>query len=286
MNGLFLERSTDAHVQLRKAMLCGDAIHPGPATVLLPGVHSANQLTHADCALWDRLHECGLLVLQLDGPLSDEEFIEFGSRLGFPLPETDPTVKPHVSAEVLLNLVSVHAHTTTVALQPFATNFLSLHTEGSGRPIGQQPRYLVLMCLEPGLETAAQTVLVPTETVETRLSPDAIATLSLTRYNNTGGSPSIVRDCDGRRIFSFRDFLSQPLEWLHCGPDVHSKAINDTICELLAAMYSAEDVQGIHWRRGLLVILDNTFYFHGRTAATSNPGSESRRHLKRLRILK
>ena len=49
---------------------------------------------------------------------------------------------------------------------PFTPGPLTLHTEGSRRPAEQQPRYIVLMCLDPGAAgDSSQTILTPIEQV-------------------------------------------------------------------------------------------------------------------------
>ncbi|WP_437913608.1 TauD/TfdA family dioxygenase [Sorangium sp. So ce302] len=231
------------------------------------------------------LGERGLVAVQLDEPLSNDRFTTLGSLLGTASPETDPAVLPYVERGVILNLVAEHGRTEDVSLQPFATNPLTLHSEGSGRRAEEQPRYIVLMCRDPGDEgTAAQTVLVPMAAVAEGLSPDALATLEQTRYRRSPDGPWIARRVDGRWVFSFRDFLSQPLEWTHAGHAPSADAINGALRDLLASMYAPGAAIRVHWTRGKLVIIDNTFFFHGRTAGRS-AGSSRRRHLQRLRIL-
>jgi len=283
MNGSFLERPTDRHVGLRRALL--DSGVPLPA----PGLNTANVRT-ADFPdrvfqhVFPPLRKLGLSVVRLDEPLSDEQFIILASHLGNPIPELAPAVQPYVTREVILNLVSEHGHTVDPSLQPFATSFLTLHTEGSGRPIQEQPRYIVLMCCDPGdSAVAAQTVLVPMDSVDRRLNAGQIALLAQTRYSQSENSPWLVRDFCGRRVFSFRDFYEEPLNWAFAGCVQDAQAINDAILSLLAAMYSADDASGVQWVRGLLVVIDNTFFFHGRTAGRAET-STRHRHLKRLRI--
>jgi len=236
-------------------------------------------------ALAGELRDRGLAVVQLDEPLSSERFAALGSLLGTPMPERDPAVLPHVEREVVLNLVSEHGHITDVALQPFATTFLTLHTESSARRPEDQPRYIVLMCCEPGdAATEAQTVLVPMAAVERRLTEDEIGVLSRTRYRISGDPPAIVRGVGGRRVFSFRDYLPNPLEWTYAGDDHGEQGVNDAVRGLLASMYAANTASGLLWARGTLVVIDNTFYFHGRSAGAP-AASAQHRHLKRLRIV-
>ncbi|MGH8931684.1 MAG: TauD/TfdA family dioxygenase [Egibacteraceae bacterium] len=226
-----------------------------------------------------------MAIAELDEPLSDDAFIEFGSRLGHAMPERDPAVLPYVDQDVLLNLFTEHGRTRCVSLQPFATNFLSLHTEGSGRRAEQQPRYIVLMCCDPGDDaTAAQTVLVPMAAVERSLPSGDIELLSQTRYRSCVHGPFIVRQLEDRAVFSFRDFMSDTLEWVHAGDEEDPEVVRTAIVRLLGTMYEVTAASGVYWRRGMLVVIDNTFFFHGKTAGPVAAPSR-RRHLKRLRIV-
>jgi len=284
MNGTFVEQFADKHVRLRRDLLDSGIVLPPPP----PDAIEAQAIDFPDVVgenLLGELHELGMVIVQLDEPLPNDRFTALGSLLGSAMPETDPIVRSQVERDVILNLVSQHGHTPDIGLQPFATNFLTPHTESSSRRAEEQPRYIILMCCEPGDDaTAAQTVVVPMAAVERQLTSSEIAVLSQTRYRNNHHGPSIVRSLDGHRVFSFRDFLSQPLEWTYFGDDRSVDSINSTIRDLLASMYAPGAATGIHWTRGMLVIIDNTFFFHGRIAGAAAT-SIRRRHLKRLRIL-
>jgi TfdA family taurine catabolism dioxygenase TauD len=284
IDGTFAEQSTDVHVGLRWNLLESGIVLPPPH----PDVISARAVDFPYAAgdrLLSQLREFGLAAVQLDEPLSNDRFMVFGSLLGTAMPETDPSVKPYVESNVILNVVSEYDHTSDVSLQPFAANFLTLHTESSGRRAEEQPRYIVLMCCDPGDDaTEAQTVLVPMTAVERRLTSGKIAILSQTRYRNSHRGPSIVRTLDGRFVFSFRDFISQTLEWRYAGDDRNADAINIAIRALLASMYAPDTAAGVNWTRGMLIIIDNTFFFHGRAAGPVATATR-RRHLKRLRIV-
>ncbi|HEU0298652.1 MAG TPA: TauD/TfdA family dioxygenase [Longimicrobium sp.] len=283
VEGTYLEQATDPHVPLRGEMLASGTVLPPPAARAVHARAAGFPDGVADALLND-LRASGLGVLQVDEPLSNDRFAALGLLLGTAMPETDPAVQPHVEDGTILNLVTAHGHTQDVSLQPFATNFLTLHTESSARPADEQPRYIVLMCLEAGDNaTAAQTVLVPTAAVQRRLPEGDLALLSRTRYRRSHRGPTIVRGVDGRRVFSFRDFMAQPLEWTHEG-DAGEEEVNGAVRRLLAAMYAAGGATGVHWSPGMLVVIDNTFFFHGKTAGAAVV-SRQRRHLKRLRIL-
>ncbi|WP_149563346.1 TauD/TfdA family dioxygenase [Streptomyces cacaoi] len=283
-HGTFATGPADAHVALRERLL-GNGTPlteltgrpaPGPAA-------GPSEALHAEVSeqLWSR----GLAAIQLDEPLSDDRFTALGDFLGSAMPERDPAVAPYVQREVILNLRSEHGRTDDVSLQPFAANYLSLHTESSGAPLDRQPRYIVLMCLAPGAAAqGARTVLVPMREVAGQLSPRALEVLSRTRYRDRPGVPTIARRDGERWVFSFRDFLADELHWSHEGPDAGGPPVGDALRELLAAMYTPAHMRWVQWRRGLLVVIDNTYFFHGRTSSSATPEARLR-HLKRLRVV-
>ncbi|MEV5773395.1 TauD/TfdA family dioxygenase [Streptomyces antimycoticus] len=283
-HGAFLADAADPHVPLRERLL-GNGIPPADVTGRpRPDLASGPSDTlHEEVSeqLWSR----GLAAIQLDEPLPNDRFTALGAFLGTAMPERDPAVAPYVEEEVILNLRSEHARTDDVALQPFAGNYLSLHTESSGAPVERQPRYIVLMCLAPGdASQGARTVLVPMREVARRLAPETLAVLSRTRYRDRPGVPTIARQVGDRWVFSLRDFLADELQWSYEGPEEDAAAVGDALRELLAAMYAPEHAQGLQWRRGLLVVIDNTYFFHGRTSGSATPEARLR-HLKRLRVV-
>jgi alpha-ketoglutarate-dependent taurine dioxygenase len=282
MIGSFLERESDPHVASRRALIEEPNVLPAPDVPVVMA-RAANVLGPAVDALVASVAEHGLGVLQLDEPLSNSRFCELGTLFGNAMPETDPAVLPQVEGDVVLNLISAHGHTSDVSRQPFGTNALSLHTEGSGRATAEQPRYIILMCCNPGGDaTAAQTVLVPMATVHDRLPADVAQLLSRTRYRTTHDVPWLLRQEAGRPVFSFRDFQQQTLEWELDGM-ADPEAVSDAIRQLLRAIYTRAGVSGVHWRRSAVVVLDNRYFFHGRVAGAVEPLGEPR-HLKRLRI--
>jgi len=212
LTGTFVETPSDIHVARRRLLLASDRAIEGAPQVCSSDVSSLPAQLRG--VLGEVLRASGALCVQLDEPLPPARFAELGRMLGTPLPETDPAVQRYVDDAIILNLLSEHRDTEDVSLQPFATNALTLHSESSGRPTAEQPRYIVLSCREPGLAAAsAQTVLVPMQRVEQQLGSDVLLTLSQTRYQSSRALPTIVRNCTGRSVFSFRDFLGQPLEW-------------------------------------------------------------------------
>jgi alpha-ketoglutarate-dependent taurine dioxygenase len=282
IEGEFVENSEDPHTVPRRRLLGGGAVLPPPAGIRVrPGTRGLAALTEQ---VGSDLRRTGLAVADLGEPLADEAFMALGARLGTLIPERDPVVLPYVDGDVLLNLLTTHGHTDAVSLQPFSTNSLSLHTEGSGHRVELQPRYIALLCCDPGASaTETQTLLVPMESVHRGLSTADLELLARTRYGHSTVGPFLVRAVGGRTVFSFRDFRGQPLKWVCTDDTVRPQEVNGAIRRLLAAMYQSDAASGIHWKRGLLVIIDNTFFFHGRVAGDMVAPTR-RRHLKRLRI--
>ncbi|MEU1401637.1 TauD/TfdA family dioxygenase [Streptomyces sp. NPDC005728] len=287
VQGAFVERDSDPHVALRSSLLDSGRRLPSPRETVPPvppGEVVADTVRQLDSD--------GLFLGALDTTPVDDDFIALGKTLGELIPETDPAVQDHVSQEVLLNLVSVHPETDDASLQPFATGALTLHSEGSGRPVAGQPRYIVLMCCDPGKPAVtadgrelvpAQTVLVPMAEVHEALTPAERDILRVTRYRTDQSVPTVLREVDGRPVFSFRDFGTAALHWVSDARGATESDVNDAFRALLAAMYAHEPARAVHWAHGTVAAIDNTYFFHGRTSgAAHQPGS--RRHLKRLRI--
>ncbi|MFI5819509.1 TauD/TfdA family dioxygenase [Streptomyces rishiriensis] len=224
----------------------------------------------------------GLGVVRLDDPLPNDSYLKLGSALGTPIDETAPAVQPYTEDGVVLNLRADAGITQDVSLQPFASNPLSLHSEGSGRSVANQPRYIVLMCVEPG-DNSASTVLVPMAEVAVGMSDEDLRLLRATRYADAPGVPPIVRSQGDHTVFSFRDFQQDTLRWVCEADGATQHAVNGALGRLLARMYEARGASGVLWSRGLLVVIDNTRFFHGRTAGLPRAAARTR-HLKRLRI--
>jgi alpha-ketoglutarate-dependent taurine dioxygenase len=282
MHGTYLENEKDLHVIRRKQLLHDAEPIRGGELERFQFEASCFQESLTDDVL-NTMLKSGLAILQLDELLTNEQFMALGAKLGSPMAETSPSVMPYVEDRVILNLRTEHNYTDNVNLEPFSENPISLHTESSGRRLEEQPRYIVLMCCVPGGGIGAQTVNVSMHCVEQHLEKDTIEILSRTSYRTGGHAPPLLRVESGRRIFCFRDFQTVPLNWQYGGRNVDSDAVNRSIGRLLAAMYAPECAVGIKWARAMIVIIDNTYYFHGRTMASVASGPQ--RHLKRLRII-
>ena len=281
IEGTFREQPADAHVSLRADLLERERPLRRPEYTATSGVRHTDGLLDATSRA--ALHHDGLLVLDLDEPLSNDAFIALGEQLGTLIPETDPAVEGRVDDGVVLNVVTTEEASADTAIQPFASNALTLHSEGSGRDAAAQPRFVVLMCCDPGEDGAVMsTVLVPMDAVARRLDSHTQAILRALRYRH-GTPPPILRTIDGRPVFSFRDFRADPLDWRFTGDLTAADSVSAAVRSLLASMYDPTTAAALTWRRGLMVVIDNRRFFHGRCAARG-VGTVHRRHLKRLRI--
>src|SRR5262249_36379162 len=129
--GVFIERVSDLHVARRAALLDGGGPLPGPRRVI--NARGKNALDQFRDVFKNELESTGLLVAQLDEPMSTPQFVTFGALMGTAIEEHDDAVQPYVEAGSVLNLVSDQGRTNNVLLQPFASRALTLHTESSGR---------------------------------------------------------------------------------------------------------------------------------------------------------
>ncbi len=244
----------------------------------------------------DVLKTFGAMRINLERTLTNQEFIRFGTLLGDLIPERAQAVRQYVEDEFVLNTKQELAETEDIDLQPFAENYITLHTEMSLSPILEQPRFIVLMCEQaPAPNTGGQTILASMGDVYERLLPVDKNILRHTHYQQGRGQdsspyetrlPAFLFSRNNRPVFSFRDFNNQPLEWYYDGEEQDSgtsQRVNESLYRLLMAMYDRRKVQGIHWKYGTLFVIDNTFFFHGKSYCRIRPGTPPR-WLKRLRI--
>lgn len=280
LEGSFVEASSNDHCRLRDRLLSVERALPEPEVSFSAGTAAFSGKVLED--LESGLAQHGLGVVRLSEPLGNDAFLELGSALGTAIPENAPAVRSYVEEGVVLNLRADAGITRDVSLQPFASNPLTLHSEGSGRSVADQPRYIVLMCVSPG-DNSASTVLVPMTEVAAGMSDEDLCLLGVTRYADAPGVPPIVRAQGGRTVFSFRDFQQDALRWVCAADGATQDAVNRAIGRLLVGMYEARGASGVVWSRGLLVVIDNTRFFHGRTAGLPRAAARTR-HLKRLRL--
>lgn len=280
LKGSFTENSSDDHCRLRAQLLSENSALAQPA-VGFPATAADFPGEILDGIDRD-LVRYGLGVVRLDEPLPNGLFRKLGSALGTVTPETAPDIQSYVEDGVVLNLRADAGITQDVSLQPFASNPLSLHSEGSGRAVADQPRYIVLMCVEPG-DNSASTVLVSMDEVAAGLDAEDLRLLRATRYADAPGVPPVVRSQGDHVVFAFRDFQQDTLRWVCEADGASPEAVNGALGRLLTRMYEARGASGVLWSRGLLVVIDNTRFFHGRTAGLPRAAARTR-HLKRLRI--
>lgn len=280
MNGEFRQRDTDPYQQRRQALLSGRrTLRHRSAGIRC----SVGEMAALGRTATTQLRARGLCLVDLERPLTDGELLDFGACLGRIQPERSPDVQPHVSRGVILNVATMFPSTTVAARQPFAANWLSLHSESSAAPVTAQPRYIVLMCQEAFGPATAKTVLVSMAEVCARLSGPDRALLAELRYADIADAAPLLRTEAGRPVFSLRDYQDDPLRWCYVGDDVVDPAdIRALLVRVYDAMYSAAGT-GLSWHAGLLAVIDNTVFFHGRTVAAA-PVAGSHRRLKRLRI--
>jgi hypothetical protein len=186
-----------------------------------------------------------------------------------------------VECGFVLNLISRFPSSVEAARQPFSRGALTLHTEGSGRPASERPRYIALCCEHAGGDERGRTLAVRMRDVAAALAPDDLELLSQTRYRRHTPGEAIAAHRPQGWTFCFRDFEGEPLEWTHDGGCASPERINAALEALLIALYRAP-VSAVRWRRGCLAILDNQLVFHGREAMEPDA---SPRHLRRVRLL-
>ncbi len=283
IEGVFVEQPGDLHVRLRSELFERGPRHL-PDTSVRTRAHAVGAVGEVTARL-DELRARGLIVVELDEPLSNAAFVAVGSLLGDPRRHPPIPGKQYTDDDLILNLVSERGHTSVPSQQVFSTTYLTLHTEGSTRPREWQPRFIALMCCDAGDDSSeAATVLVPMAAVRDQLDATTLDVLMETRYRNNDLGAPIARRVEGRCVFSFKDFLDQPLEWVHTGGAAGAAHVNECIRALLCAMLAPAVATSIRWGRGVLAIFDNTFFFHGRTAGGAAQPTRPR-HMKHMQMI-
>jgi Taurine catabolism dioxygenase TauD, TfdA family len=168
----------------------------------------------------------------------------------------------------------------------FAENYVMLHTELAVKPVENQPRYIILHCIEPPrYDDGGQTILARMDDVRHALNERQAAIMLHTRHAGHASAPQFLRRCGTREIFAFKDVGGRDLPWCYQGDDrtVTPEDVNAAIATLLSALYEPAGIVGFHWKRWTLGAIDNTRFFHGRTFV-HRPAKSRARHLRRVRI--
>lgn len=223
------------------------------------------------------LDESGVAHIELDDQLTTGRYISLARILGDPQPETSSEVARFVDEGVVLNLSPVLEWSSDRAYEPFSWSAVRLHSEGSARPPAQQPRYIMLHCVEPGSPaTGDQTILVSMADVYQGLSDEQVGILSAVRLGRCEDAAPLVQASSS--VFCFRDFGGDEIRWTCSRTGVSPGQVVQAIVDLAIALYTAPCF-GVHWARHALVAIDNHRFFHGRTR-----GFGVNRHLRRIRV--
>lgn len=224
-----------------------------------------------------RLGESGVAHVELDGQLPADRFIALAAAFGDPQPETSAEVARFVDDGIVLNLSPALEWSSDGAFEPFSWSAVRLHSEGSTRPTAQQPRYIMLHCVEPGSPTTGdQTILISMADVCARLTDEQAAILSTVRLGSSDDAAPLMRASPP--VLCFRDFGGAEIRWTCAQPSASPRQVVHSIVALAIAMYTAP-CYGVHWTRHALTVIDNHRFFHGRTR-----GAGVHRHLRRIRI--
>lgn len=224
-----------------------------------------------------RIGKTGVGVFRLTRPLTVPEFVRLAEYFGEPEPETDDSLMDRVDERVVLNLVPDVGGPITEQNQPFSPSPLTFHIEGSRRPRGTAPSFLLFQCLQPSpWDQGSQTVLRSVDGILDGLSADALEVLGTTVLGPGQTDAPIVYEHDGLRRLNFRDPWPQPYD---LASTYDEKDVLQSLTELLVALYDSEATVGVPWQRDTLAIIDNRRWLHGRTQGF--PGD---RHLQRIRV--
>jgi hypothetical protein len=268
-SGTFLSDAVAGLATLRRVKLGSSARHPGHIAAM-----DGRPTTSPD-ELANRLtlsRGTGAVGVALSTPdLDDAALLAVAERLGSVMPETDLETRPFVSSAAVLRLSAVFDDRVEPALQPFSTAFIALHTEGSRAAEYQRPTTLIFHCVQPADDAeGGQTVVVQTDHIAARLSPDALTLLTTTRFAAHPYGEAILKQENGVWEMAFRDFRDAPLAWNN-DADAEPAAVNAALAQLVLAMYTVP-MYALAMRPGMIVYLANARVAHGRTAfARSNP---------------
>ena len=181
-----------------------------------------------------------------------------------------------VESRYVLNLRTMYAPTEDKTSQPFAENYLALHSEGSWHASAMQPDYVVLQCVSSGRrDNGGQTIVTPMRLVAQPLPLRE----AITERADVPTSPrptcasSAANPARSTSAFAISTAHSYPGSAYCPRPTLtNAAALNAS----LAAMYEAP-AYGVELGPGMVCVVDNRRFFHGRTAILNGIG---KRHLK------
>jgi alpha-ketoglutarate-dependent taurine dioxygenase len=238
---------------------------------------TAGQLLADPAATRERVGRSGLALWHLPEPLGVAEFIDLASVFGEPEAETESSLMDRVQRRVILDLKPDSMEELTEHNQPFTTAPLTFHIEGSRRPRGTSPTYLLFQCLEPpARDRGNQTVLRSIDNILAALTARTKAVLSETILTPESTDATVIYRTADRLRLNFRDPAPIPFRWVSA---YDRDDVIGALTELLVCVYAKDAAIGIPWQRGLLTIVDNHRWLHARTR-----GQAGSRHLQRIRV--
>jgi hypothetical protein len=282
LDGVYRQDAAAGYVARRARILGGEWTPPPIEGFASPRCNARDEDALARL-LGVMLAADGLAAVTLGDPLESAALVRVAERLGRPVPERSPEVQAFVEHGVVLNLRPAFDETAEVERQPFATNFISLHTEGSMAPPDRRPALLLFQCRETDADASGgKTVVLSMADVVARLPFELAAILRRTGYRGRAASDPILAEIGGSFRLTFRDFMYTPLEWTCWAsrPNVDATDVNHALRTLHEALYAAP-LHHVPYTAGTLFVLDNRRFLHGRTRIMY---PDSRRHLQRVRI--
>lgn len=248
-----------------------------------------NKLDVIKAYMLDELNKNGIAVINCNKHLETREFIDIAEFFGLPMVEFCPKIQTFVQDQVVLNINTVYDTTKCIEHQPFASNFISMHTENSLSPPEKRSSLLLFQCIDPPLPgSGGHTVLISINNLIKKLSLKTRNILEKTCYKGRELNDPILEVINNSYHLKFRDFMYEPLEWVYWSSskipnDLNiGMNINNAIENLLCSIYKSS-FNRVDWRKGTIVLIDNTKFMHGRTAQSALKNSN--RHLQRIRIL-
>jgi len=238
---------------------------------------TAEMLIEEAAIVRERVDNAGLALFQLTRPLDTNEFVALAATLGLPERETERSLMDRVTGGIILNLTPDSTLPLTEDSQPFTPQPLTYHIEGSRRPLGMSPAYLLFQCLEcPAVDRGGQTIVRSISDTLAALAETTQAVLASTVLNPEATTAPVIYERGNQRTLNFRDPAPAEFRW----QSQYDRAeVVSAFAQLLSAIYDSDATVGIPWREGLLVVVDNHRWLHARTS-----GRVGRRHLQRIRV--